>query len=182
MGRTIDAQLHSAASRIRNGTLVTTPRIRDRTGSRHALKVADDSSNRGHVVVVEPSTEHVRQELLRHRANEHVRSLHERIDATPPHRQARVPSPSPPDASTGDTCFPRPPGADRIEVLERESQSIHHRWQLAHDRIRPMLLHSRPNRLRCAWRLFGKRRNLGGGRGVRQADQIVQNPFTPHHR
>ena len=130
---------------------------------------------------LEPAAERVGQQLLGHRADEHVgRSSSACRSATTP--STCVPSSSSPDASIGAARVARPPRADRVEVLEREPDRIHQLVAARAHRVRAVLLHLLAHRerlrpSRCCL-LSGGTLAGGGGGGVPSRLSRIHLPRT----
>ena len=94
-----------------------------------------------------------------------------------------MPSASSPDASIGPPGLARAPGADGVEVLEREADRIHHLVAAGADRVRPMLRHLLAHRARLLSFLgLLQRRHVGRRRRRRRAEDVVEDPLAAHDR
>ena len=74
------------------------------------------------------------------------------------------------------------PLSDGIEILERESDRVHHFVAARADRIGAVLFHAFAQRQRFAIAIFFERRNIGRRRSGRNSEQIRENPFAALHR
>ena len=102
-------------------------------------RLANDRTHGRHVVVIERASDGIGQQLLGQGRQEPVRSRQQRrLEAGGPSNC--VPSGSTADASIGcGGLAARPPLADGVEVLERETERIHHRMTARADRVGAML-------------------------------------------
>jgi hypothetical protein len=75
------------------------------------------------------------------------------------------------------------PGADRVEVLERESQRIHLRVARGAGWILPVILEPRPDRLAFSLRsLVAERRHVWRRRRRRSAEDVFEQPLAAQDR
>ena len=127
-------QLHHSLSAPASGT-ARSSRCRapeTRTGSRHGAAARHDVADGRHVVVLEPAAERVGQQLLRHRADEHVRPLQQRLHAAPRRRRlgCRLRArPTRRSASRLPACASAPTASKFSSASPRGSITL---WQLAH--------------------------------------------------
>ena len=169
---------------ILNGVLVTMPDTiddqvsPDAAASRAIVRIA------GHVVMVEPSADGIRQQLARQRADEVFLVAD---DECPQTREPVEPRAIGKARRRIDrrAVAGRPPLADGVEVLERKAERIH---PLVARRARRILarctsIRSRSDRgCPVGARLF-ERGNVGWRRRRRRAEQIGQEPAAAHrHR
>ena len=143
-----------------------------------AGRVPDDAAHDGHVVVAEPAAERVHQQLARQRPHEHLGLPQDRL----PQRDDTVDLGAIDKLSRRVDRRPfvsRAPGADRVEILERQSQRIHQLVAARARRACPVLLEALADRMRLRRRaLLFERRYVGRRRGRRRAEQVVENPLA----
>ena len=118
-------------------------------GNRARASLAAISATRGSVVALEAAAQRIYQHLLGQAADEGVAVL---LAAAPSIRWAsgRTGHRATNRRHPPGTCHPRPPRADRVQILEAEAQRVHLRVAGRAHRVLAMLLHLLPQRCRLA--------------------------------
>src|SRR6516225_3301076 len=77
--------------------------------------------------------------------------------------------------------FPGAPLSDSVEVFKRETDRVHHLMAARARRIRPMLFHALPHRLRSGGRIRLQRRNVRRRIGRMRTEKIFEDPFAAQY-
>ena len=134
---------------------------------------------------VKPRPSGIDQQLFRQRLDEHLGPLQERLAQARPTPLIRVPSASTSGGIERNTALVRrPPGADHVEVLEREPDRIHRPGGSRRRRGRRDAAPSAA-RIVCGaspGSVSASAGHVGRRRRRRRAEEVLEHPLAAQHR